>query len=142
MPEHVHLLVSEPKRCLLAKAIQALKLSVAVQSSHRPFWRRRYYDFNVFTVKKIHEKRRYIHRNPVVRGLVAAPDQWKWSRFHHWWTGNEGTVEIESNWTARRRGGLGMSLDPDTRTLQTHVSKARRDVRNFLRGESGKLLTN
>ncbi|MGB6742999.1 MAG: transposase [Terracidiphilus sp.] len=27
MPDHVHLLVSEPKRALLSKAIQALKLS-------------------------------------------------------------------------------------------------------------------
>ena len=36
MPEHVHLLVSEPKRAILAKAIQALKLSVAVQSRERP----------------------------------------------------------------------------------------------------------
>ncbi|MGA8109971.1 MAG: transposase, partial [Acidobacteriaceae bacterium] len=31
MPEHIHLLISEPKRALLAKAIQALKLSLAVQ---------------------------------------------------------------------------------------------------------------
>jgi REP element-mobilizing transposase RayT len=33
MPEHVHLLLSEPRRVLLAKALQALKLSVAVQSA-------------------------------------------------------------------------------------------------------------
>ena len=31
MPEHVHLLVSEPKKALLGKAIQALKLSVSVE---------------------------------------------------------------------------------------------------------------
>jgi len=32
MPEHIHRLVSEPKRAILSKAIQALKLSVSVQS--------------------------------------------------------------------------------------------------------------
>ncbi len=106
MPEHVHLLMSEPKQGSLAKTLQALKLSVAVQRSERPFWTPRYYDFNVYGARKLIEKRRYIHRNPVTRGLVKEPDEWKWSSFHHWWTGDTGAVEIESNWTARRREGL------------------------------------
>ncbi len=52
MPDHVHLLVSEPKKALLSKAIQALKLSVSVQSKERPFWQPRYYDFNVLNEEK------------------------------------------------------------------------------------------
>jgi putative transposase len=103
MPEHVHLLVGESKRAVLAKAIQASKLSVAVQRSERPFWQPRYYDFNVFTDRKRMEKLRYIHRNPVTRGPVAKPDDWTWSSFRHYWTGERGTVEIESSWTAARR---------------------------------------
>ena len=106
MPEHVHLLVSEPFDGTLARALQALKLSVAVQSRERPFWQRRYYDFNVRSEKKRIEKLRYIHRNPVMRGLAARPEDWKWSSFRHYATGLEGTVEIESFWTAARRGGL------------------------------------
>jgi putative transposase len=35
MPEHVHLLISEPKRAILAKALQALKISVSVQQKER-----------------------------------------------------------------------------------------------------------
>ena|SRR6516165_6655511 len=77
MPEHVHLLVSEPLKGTLARALQALKLSVAVQRRERPFWQRRYYDFNVFTEEKRVEKLRYMHRNPVVRGLVARPEDWE-----------------------------------------------------------------
>ena len=42
MPEHVHLLVNEPTDCPLARALQALKLSVSVQRRERPFWLRRY----------------------------------------------------------------------------------------------------
>lgn len=57
MPEHVHLLVSEPARGGLAKAIQALKLSVTVRSAQRPFWRARYHDFNDYSAKKISSAR-------------------------------------------------------------------------------------
>ncbi len=97
MPEHVHLLVSEPKNAALSKAMQALKLSVAVQRSERPFWQARYYDFNVFTDRKRVEKLKYMHRNPVKRGLVAEPDAWAWSSFRHYSMGEIGTVGIESH---------------------------------------------
>jgi Transposase IS200 like len=58
MPEHVHLLVSEPERSTLAVALQALKQSVARRLiAGRPhFWQTRYYDFNVSTAKKRIEK--------------------------------------------------------------------------------------
>jgi len=104
MPEHVHLLLNEPRRALLSKAIQAVKLSVALRSQERPFWQAHYYDFNVSGHEKYLEKLRYIHRNPVRRGLVAKPEDWKWSSFRHYQTGMHGTVEIESEWTARERG--------------------------------------
>ena len=104
MPEHVHLLVNEPQRALLSKAIQALKLSVSMRGRERPFWQAHYYDFNVSSHAKFVEKLRYIHRNPVVRGLVAKPEDWKWSSYRHYQTGMRGTVEIESEWTARQRG--------------------------------------
>jgi len=109
MPEHIHILVSEPKKALLSKAIQALKLSVSVQSGERPFWQPRYYDFNVNNEEKRVEKLRYMHRNPVKRGLVEKPETWAWSSFLHYATGVEGTVEIESFWTSSRRDGL---VDP------------------------------
>src|SRR6266536_932660 len=99
MPDHVHLLVGEPKKSLLSKAIQALKLSVSVQSRQRRFWQARYYDFNVHNDEKRVEKLRYMHRNPVKRGLVQRPEDWPWSSFRHYATGLNGTVEIESQWT-------------------------------------------
>jgi len=87
--------VSEPEKTSLSKAIQALKLSVAVQRNERPFWQARYYDFNVFTDCKRVEKLKYMHRNPVVRGLVAAPDAWAWSSFRYYSMGEVGTVKIQ-----------------------------------------------
>ncbi len=114
MPEHVHLLVNEPALCTLARALQALKLSVSVQRHERPFWLRRYYDFNVHSAQKITEKLRYLHRNPVARGLVQKPEDWQWSSFRHYSTGIEGRVEIESFWTAWKREG--QTLTPVLRT--------------------------
>ena len=72
-----------------------------------PFWQPRYYDFNVWTDDKRIEKLRYIHRNPVKRGLVERPEHWAWSSFRHYATAVEGVVEIESQWTARKRERAG-----------------------------------
>ena len=111
MPEHVHLLVSEPEEKTLAKAMQALKISVARLemryhcNASATFWQKRYYDHNVRTHESFVEKLCYIHRNPVKRGLAQNPEDWKWSSFRHYITGEAGVVEIESQWTADRRSG-------------------------------------
>jgi putative transposase len=129
MPEHVHLLVSEPERMSLASAIQLLKQNVS-RLSHpskisqggapthssktsqggapQPFWLPRYFDLNVWTEKKLIEKLRYMHRNPVKRGLVERPEDWGWSSFRHYMLGEVGPVEIESQWTARKRWMSGL----------------------------------
>jgi putative transposase len=110
MPEHVHLLVAEPLRAPLATALQSLKQSVARRliDGRSQFWQRRYYDFNVCTEKKRIEKLRYMHRNPVKRGLVEKPEDWEWSSFRHYATGCTSPVELESPWTEmeRRRAGI------------------------------------
>jgi putative transposase len=100
MPEHVHLLVTEPRRETLARAIQALKISVSRRQRERPFWQPRYDDFNVFTTRKQIEKIRCIHRNPVTRGLVLAPEEWAWSSYRYYLTGKRGTVSIATGWSA------------------------------------------
>ena len=104
MPEHVHLLVGEPQKTTISGVVHALKLSVAMRRAERPFWQALYYDFLVHNEEKRVEKLRYMHRNPVVRGLVARPEDWAWSSFCHYATGANRTVEIESQWTATRRG--------------------------------------
>ena len=111
MPEHVHLLVSEPERAKLSLALQMLKQNVTRQlreAEGGPFWQARYYDFNVWSEAKRIEKLRYMHRNPVARGLVPGPEDWAWSSFRHYLSGLEGVVEIESQWTARKRERMGI----------------------------------
>ena len=110
MPEHVHLLVSEPERQTLADAIHFLKLSFAKRwrSLRRTveagaFWQKRYYDRNIRDAEEFTAKLRYIHRNPVKRGLASEPGEWQWSSFRHYAYREVGLVEIESEWTARDR---------------------------------------
>ena len=107
MPEHIHLLISEPQLKTPSTVMQALKLGFArraiaeaerhrkssaltfrktrevelppVQAQH--VWQKRFYDFNVWTEHKRIEKLRYIHRNPVTRGLAPSPECCPWSSF-------------------------------------------------------------
>ncbi len=110
MPEHVHLLISEPERAPLSTAIQMLKQNVARKlkplAADGRFWLGRYHDHNIRTYNSFLEKIRYIHCNPVKRGLVDLPEDWPWSSCRHYATGTESLVEIESNWTARKRAAL------------------------------------
>jgi len=130
MPEHFHLLISNPEVGDAGKVLQVLKQRVSHQAwkiinptlsqktgkdgaptflvgTHPgeawQFWQRRFYDFNVWNRAKLVEKLKYMHRNPVVRELVARPEGWPWSSFRHYAMGEIGPVEIESEWTALRR---------------------------------------
>ena len=108
MPEHVHLLLSEPQRDSLSTVLQALKLGCSrriltddrtpqprcLWHTPRRLWQARFYDFNVWTERKRIEKLRYIHRNPVKRGLVESPEQWPWSSFRFYLYGEAGPVRI------------------------------------------------
>jgi putative transposase len=97
MPNHVHLLLSEPPETALSKVLNVLKTQTSRQLTTKddtPFWQARYYDLNIFTWPKFREKRIYIHRNPVAEGLVLEPEHWPWSSFRHYMTGESGRVSI------------------------------------------------
>jgi putative transposase len=108
MPEHFHLLMTEPWRDCVSTVVQAVKLGFARRvlaprrRGDRGFryetpahlWQARFYDFNVWTERKRVEKLRYMHRNPVKRGLVEEPDQWLWSSFRSYAYGEFGKVRI------------------------------------------------
>jgi len=90
MPEHVHLLTDEPTTGALATFLQALKQLTSRQlksPTQKQFWQRRYYDFNVSSTEKYIEKVRYIHHNPVTRGLVTRPEDYSWSSFNDYASG-------------------------------------------------------
>ncbi len=47
--------------------------------SHYRVWQRRFYAFNVYCEKERLEKLNYMRNNPVKRGLVNTPGEWRWS---------------------------------------------------------------
>ena len=128
MPEHVHLLISEPERGTQSTVMQVLKQRLArrvlaeLRKRRRPqqgslweeplevghVWQARFYDFIVRSEVKKREKLRYIHRNPVRRGLVIEPEQWTWSSFRSYACGERGPVLVneqrhtELNFCARQ----------------------------------------
>jgi putative transposase len=123
MPEHVHLLFTEPERGNPSLVLAALKQTFAhrLQRELRAktcaradalwstpvavghVWQRRFYDFVVFTEKKRVEKLRYMHRNPVQRGLVLKPEDWLWSSFRHYAYGEPGPVLVNETVKAELR---------------------------------------
>jgi putative transposase len=123
MPEHVHLLISEPERgdpSMVMKALKQgfarrllLRLRRAPDSKQMALWQAplergriwqpRFYDFVVFSEHKRVEKLRYIHRNPVKRGLVLEPHQWAWSSFRHYAFDEPGPVLVNEPQKAELR---------------------------------------
>ena len=113
MPEHFHLLMTEPevgdpsvvmkvvKQRFARRVSREGKRSSAGQRSFwdtvpDAVWQKRFYDFNVWSERKRIEKLRYMHRNPVKRGLVEHPEQWKWSSFRAYFYGEPGRVRVNS----------------------------------------------
>jgi putative transposase len=113
MPEHCHLLISpgppaNPSQIMqklsectanfilrnlrqnvsfpwCQRMLKRFELPPAVHHhAHCRVWNRRGYDMNVWSEKKIHEKFDYMYNNPVVRGLVAQPGNWRWSSWRHY----------------------------------------------------------
>jgi putative transposase len=86
--------------------------SERIESGPQRIWQARYYDFNVCTADKRVEKLRYIHRNPVKRGLVEAPELWRWSSFRAYAYQEKGPVGI-NRWRVP-------SLRPSKQQLSQH----------------------
>jgi len=112
MPEHIHLLISEPQYQTPSTVMQALKIGFAqrvlgelkrrhipslelrVARTPQPVWQKRFYDFNIWNSLKRAEKLRYMHRNPVKRGLVESPELWRWSSYRAYALGEMGPVRV------------------------------------------------
>ena len=111
MPEHFHLLMTEPevgnpsvvmkvvKQRFTRRVHRRGKRVCSVQgtlwdTTPHFVWQKRFYDFNVWSERKRIEKLRYMHRNPVKRGLVEQPEQWRWSSFRAYFYGEAGPLRV------------------------------------------------
>ena len=117
MPNHIHLLISEPAQGTPSSALQVLKQRVSRRLRSKPrqkvftqqlrlpfrqahdflprFWQPRFYDFNVWSQTKFVEKLHYMHMNPVKRKLVAHPKDWPWSSFSFYLNPKHGLIRVD-----------------------------------------------
>ena len=137
MPEHFHLLISEPS--VVMKVLKQRFAHRLRQKRHRSpsqmrlwadgeddrVWQKRFYDFNVWTERKRIEKLRYIHRNPVKRGLVTEPDQWRWSSFRSYAYGEPGPVRV--NFQEWRLTIKPRARETFTESISTPLIRKRRE---------------
>jgi REP element-mobilizing transposase RayT len=109
------LLISEPAKGSPSTAIQVLKQRVSRRLRRKRraptgqlnlnsesgevslprFRQRRFYDFNVWSLKKRMEKLHYMHMNPLKRKLVDHPKDWPWSSFSFYAKKESGLVRID-----------------------------------------------
>ena len=106
--------VAEPAKATPSTVIQVLKqrvsrrlrnkkrtlpaqLKLAFDDAHSlpRFWQRRFYDFNVWSLKKKVEKLHYMHMNPLKRKLVLHPKDWPWSSFLFYSNPKHGLIRVD-----------------------------------------------
>ena len=107
MPEHVHFVLHPPDTVKLGPVIGQFKSKTASAIISRQllnlppdsiirkegrerhaFWQPRCYDHNCRSPETVLEKISYCHMNPVKRGLVKEPGEWRWSSYN-WYEGRQ-----------------------------------------------------
>ncbi len=110
MPDHVHAIIWFAMHAQISHFMKQWKQRSSVQIKRlmrgqlvryagtidptEPAWQAGYYDFNLFTERKVEEKLAYMHRNPVRAGLVDKPEDWPWSSARYYATGRSVGVPV------------------------------------------------
>ncbi|MCK4626323.1 MAG: transposase [Phycisphaerae bacterium] len=119
MPEHVHMVILPHEGVKIRTILSRTKHPVTRRALHfvekncpsfaarmidrqpngkitHRFWLRGGgYDRNLRSVRDVHEKIRYIHENPVRRGLVKCPEDWQWSSASAWASDIDEPIRID-----------------------------------------------
>ncbi|MFA6135368.1 MAG: transposase [Phycisphaerae bacterium] len=119
MPEHVHLVILPAEGQTISGILRRLKRPMTTRvlawvranqpsflermTEHRPsgqthhrFWQTGGgYDRNLRSAEEIHEKIKYVHLNPLRRGLVSRLEDWPWSSYRAWELGVDEPVRLD-----------------------------------------------
>jgi len=87
LPDHWHAIFYPDSPLTISDVMETIKVSSTRQMNRGrgesgPLWQGRFFDRALRTVKEYHEALEYIHWNPVKAGLVARPEDWRWSSVH------------------------------------------------------------
>ena len=80
LPDHWHAIIYPPYPLTISTVFKAVKVSSMIGINVRrrergELWQDRFFDHALRTVKEYNETVKYIHLNPVRRGLVTARDR-------------------------------------------------------------------
>ena len=118
MPNHVHLMLWLPDGITISNVLRAIKqpfsnralkllekqfpeihakVKITVDGkSIRRFWQAGGgFDRNISDPDQIRNTIEYMHGNPVRRGLVDKPTDWRWSSVHCWEDGSDMPLKID-----------------------------------------------
>jgi len=107
MPEHSHFLIIPDSDQSISQAMGCLKWYTAIRllkvlrdkgMDENSLWQSRFYDFNIFTLNKLHEKLNYCHMNPVKRGLVEYPKDWEHSSYRNYEMDDDSIFRVNRWW--------------------------------------------
>jgi REP element-mobilizing transposase RayT len=76
MPDHIHAMLAFPRAPGMSATVGGWKRGVARFQGVQ--WQKNYFDHRVRNERESRETWEYICRNPVVKGLCAGEDDWRW----------------------------------------------------------------
>ncbi len=76
MPDHLHALLMFPRDAAMSDVVRRFKRAAARCQGIE--WQDGYFDHRIRTPAELEKTADYIWRNPVVRGLCARPEEWRW----------------------------------------------------------------
>ncbi|MGB7621787.1 MAG: transposase [Terriglobia bacterium] len=88
MPDHWHALIWPHFPLTISRVMKKIKevSSSRLNASRRTygdFWQHRFWDRFARNKKEFNERLEYMHLNPVRKGLVSRPDQWRWPSYNN-----------------------------------------------------------
>jgi putative transposase len=114
MPNHIHLVCvfsnpaqvsdymrdfkkftsAEIKRRLIADGRTEFLEQFRIGENKYKIWKERFDDYAIRDVKSVHTKINYIHQNPVRKGLVNWPDEYKYSSASFYTSQHQGRIKV------------------------------------------------
>ena len=88
MPDHWHALIWTTYPLTISRAVQDIKWHLAsslnrARSRSGSIWQHQFWDRFARHGKEFRDRLVYMHLNPVRKGLVARPEDWRWSSYNN-----------------------------------------------------------
>jgi putative transposase len=88
MPDHWHALIWTAYPLTVSRVVQHIKWVSARSLNEKrgitgPVWQHPFWDRFVRRQKELAARFDYMHLNPVRKGLVSRPDEWRWSSYNN-----------------------------------------------------------